>query len=73
MEKLKTCPFCGGKATLRSDNPYNSDDVSYVMCIDCQASTRMFPISRVYASDYSAVKAWNMREGDQHEQQTLQK
>lgn len=66
-DKLKPCPFCGGKADLRQEDydprwmPTRNDPDSggcppyYVKCDDCGANTE-------YRYEYpDAVKLWNRR------------
>lgn len=63
---LKECPFCGGRAKLINEvrGVTVENKVSYVMCDDCMASTKMFQISTRHSSDEKAVEAWNRREGE---------
>lgn len=60
MDKLKSCPFCGGEATLAHDL---HGTVSYIKCNDvcCGVHGRKFPVSSGYASDEKAVEFWNNR------------
>ena len=44
--KLKPCPFCGGKAVLK---------VNYVKCTQCYARTGQYDIQE------EAKKSWNTR------------
>ena len=53
-EKLKPCPFCGGKAYVDDPN-YNY----VVRCYKCRVSTAW------YADKNKALKAWNTRTGEE--------
>lgn len=63
MDKLKLCPFCGGKAFLAHGAKrkiYGKDEYrtgTAVYCGVCEA--RMF-----YANPKLAVEAWNRRAND---------
>jgi len=63
MDKLKSCPFCGGNAKL---NHYIDDDMkrSQVACQKCGTRGENFTISTEYSSDGKAIAFWNRREGD---------
>ncbi len=52
-EKLKPCPFCGGKAEL--DEDYDSGNIFWVFCTRCGISTDTDYVSK------EAIKAWNRR------------
>lgn len=54
MDKLKPCPFCGGKAIYAGLRGKNYE----ICCLDCPA----FIVDRTIED---AVKAWNKREGQQ--------
>ena len=51
-DKLKPCPFCGGKAIFTSDF---SESYNYVMCKDCYCRTQVF------ATKTTPIKIWNTR------------
>ena len=57
MDKLKPCPFCGGKAKIV--------DVSggwcAVVCDKCEATSKCIVYSGAYAAEAAAIKAWNRR------------
>jgi Lar family restriction alleviation protein len=60
MTELKPCPFCGGKATLRSDFGYKEGcQTAWVRCT-CGADG---PISDSCAgeTETEAIAAWNRR------------
>lgn len=50
-EKLKPCPFCGGK-------PYVEKDTEDNMTVDCQECFASGPFSY---TEEEAIKAWNRR------------
>ena len=54
-EKLKPCPFCGGKH-IGLDSPFAEH---YIVICDCGISTAIYE----HAAD--AVAAWNRRAGDE--------
>lgn len=56
--KLKPCPFCGGKAKARE----NFIGQWYVSCNDC--NTIVWTESDDYKSKNEAIKAWSRRVED---------
>lgn len=62
-EKLKPCPFCGGKARLEAidfddDYPTNlSEVIWWVMCTKCGAHTDEYSTP----TEAEAIAAWNTR------------
>lgn len=52
-DKLKLCPFCGGKADISGarENKY------YVYCISCDAQTSEY----LHKTEDQAIAAWNKR------------
>ena len=62
-EKLKPCPFCGGKARLEAidfddDYPTNlSEAIWWVMCTKCGAHTDEYSTP----TEAEAIAAWNTR------------
>ena len=51
-EKLKPCPFCGGKAKLLADH---GNIKFWVCCKKCIADTL------IYDSKQEAIESWNRR------------
>lgn len=69
--KMKNCPFCGGRATLRTHNRtiinHETKRNCYVRCMECDAHGKRFiegdsQTERMIAR-MSAVDAWNTRDG----------
>ena len=55
-EKLKTCPFCGGEAELRSfTSKENNQEIWYVTCQICEVFIENFKTKQ------QAIEAWNLR------------
>jgi Lar family restriction alleviation protein len=59
VSKLKSCPFCGGKAKILVNNSKHNAYAS-VYCTKCRAEIRRL-ISLKYSAVDECVKAWNMR------------
>ena len=57
MEKLKPCPFCGGKAILE-----HSHLMPYVKCINLMCDVQ--PWTKCEYTDDEAIEAWNRRSND---------
>lgn len=59
MDKLKPCPFCGGKAELEhsGDRPA----FSYIRCTNCCLKSPGIMISFSKSSDEEAIANWNRR------------
>jgi len=58
MNKIKSCPFCGGDARL-GENP--EEGFRYIECTKCMASSRaMYPLKD--AVDGLLIEHWNRRE-----------
>ena len=56
MEKLKKCPFCGGKAELKLTHGFKGEVIAaFVYCTECGANTRG------YALESTAREAWSRR------------
>lgn len=77
MEKLKPCPFCGGKAVFRMiSNNSSHYSCGFIFKIECDDCGVQLPTS--FTSDFSmtedgeinafndlrsqAIRTWNMRE-----------
>lgn len=60
--KLKPCPFCGGKAKLRETTYGNNCDAYVVWCgnRDCEVS----PTTKYRRWRKEAIEAWNRRAED---------
>lgn len=56
MEKLKPCPFCGGKAAIRKKNDDEVGVCYYVFCTKCCCETQY---SRTQTE---AIRDWDKRE-----------
>ena len=71
MEKLKPCPFCGGKPYLETHHrafiKAKTTRVAFVRCRECEARTQRFELTDFGRTSYSeeaskkAIEAWNRR------------
>ncbi|MGN0557871.1 MAG: Lar family restriction alleviation protein [Acutalibacteraceae bacterium] len=62
-EKLKPCPFCGGKAEMFNGVDYSTGKVTcFVRCTKCLSATSYYKDDK-NNFDYmeSAIAAWNRR------------
>lgn len=59
MDKLKPCPFCGGKAVL--EHEYATPGYSYIRCKECGVKGLTFIMKFERSSDQEAIEAWNRR------------
>lgn len=50
-EKLKPCPFCGGRARIGTDG----EEGHTVFCTSCKVETN------IYEDERTAIEAWNRR------------
>ncbi|MBR0196901.1 MAG: Lar family restriction alleviation protein [Kiritimatiellae bacterium] len=60
--EIKPCPFCGGKAELRSRKVRNSDlgtCASWVACTVCESTGKCFSLD---GKEEAAVAFWNTRQ-----------
>lgn len=55
MDELKPCPFCGGKAKIRSEKYWQPNVRRNVICTNCFANTGW------YKTEDEAIEAWNRR------------
>ena len=79
MEKLKNCPFCGGRAYLETHHRAfinaKTTKVAFVRCMDCNARSGRVKLGDYGKTSYSieanraVAKAWNERV---YERTTLQ-
>lgn len=59
-QKLKPCPFCGGKAILKINHGFNREIISsFAYCEECGVATRS------YALEKTSIGAWNRRTYEQ--------
>ena len=66
MDELKTCPFCGGNAKLRhTEGSSIYGKTAFVVCLHCEAISKMIPMSFIYSADEKAIEAWNRRTKDE--------
>ena len=62
MDKLRECPFCGGKAELIIVPSYFQGLSSNGWLVKCtKGCCNQMP----YMSDHDAIEAWNMRATDE--------
>lgn len=61
MEKLKPCPFCGGKAVLKQI-PIGQDFPYYVQCDNMKCLINSSTCCR--ATPEEAIEIWNHRPGE---------
>ena len=62
MPELKECPFCGGKAELKTGTAYNSYPTARIVCGRCKAMTATYTDGKCDGSAlFEAIGAWNMR------------
>ena len=55
MMELKSCPFCGGKATSHTSRDVDGDGWFHIGCEDCGI------FRRGMSGIGEAIKAWNTR------------
>lgn len=56
MSKLKSCPFCGGKAEIENLHHGENEGGSYVYCTECLASSNI-----EFGFKENFVSNWNRR------------
>jgi Lar family restriction alleviation protein len=63
MQKIKTCPFCGGNAEKQEETMSGGHGMYYTMrfvkCLFCGANGPKF--ETYYDGDKDEVEAWNKR------------
>lgn len=74
MDKLKSCPFCGGEAYLEMSHrafiKARTTKVAFVRCTVCEARSGRVPLSdygctsRSIEANNKAIEAWNRRAED---------
>ena len=57
-ERIKDCPFCGGKAHLYNDFYYT---LAYVKCSKCGIRTKEYKSRNWEDTNLLAIEAWNRR------------
>ena len=55
QNKLKPCPFCGGKAYKKRNWDFDGNDIYGIHCENCNAQTEY------RCSEQEAIEAWNRR------------
>ena len=55
-EKLKPCPFCGGKAYIGATEHFDGADKFFAYCLSCLVHTTLDKSDRA-----AAITAWNTR------------
>ena len=58
-KKLKSCPFCGGKAEFKKNYIYGKAKGYFCYCTKCSVTQ-----DKVYATKAYAIKKWNTRIGE---------
>lgn len=53
--KLKNCPFCGGKAELKKIKGFNLLVAAYIQCLQCNVQ------GKPYKTEKAAIEQWNER------------
>lgn len=64
MEKLKPCPFCGGKAQLDNIDNGNNGWWYSVVCSKPMCRCGVFNTDYSYYNVKDATEAWNRRENN---------
>jgi len=60
LEKLKPCPFCGGKAILYAKVGFTTIGVYDIRCQKCNAG-----FGYTFATEELAIETWNRRVKDE--------
>jgi len=63
--ELKPCPFCGGKASLRTTVVSSLYMKAFVICDKCRSSSGIFGDDQHDGTFiFKAIEAWNARVND---------
>lgn len=62
IDKLKPCPFCGGKPFIDKDKCFDGTFVYQISCVnrECDVSIK----TKWRATKKEAIEAWNRRENN---------
>lgn len=70
IEELKSCPFCGGRASFSvRNNPYGSVDYAKCECNDCHAVIGVGRLEIVELIKELCIAKWNRRVNDDAEKE----
>jgi Lar family restriction alleviation protein len=58
-DKLKPCPFCGGKAYISNEDCYGYEHDDFI--VNCDECNLQFGFASQFETEEDAVKAWNTR------------
>lgn len=54
--ELKSCPFCGGKAEVKTNYEYGKARGYFIFCTKCDLQQ-----PKAYSTKKTAIKIWNRR------------
>jgi Lar family restriction alleviation protein len=57
--KLKPCPFCGGKVYIDNEDCYGYEHIDFF--VHCDNCSLQFGFASQFETEEDAVKAWNTR------------
>lgn len=63
--KLKPCPFCGGKAELFNEFSRRGEEVFFVQCKNLWKGCKALAFTLDYFTAQEAIEAWNRRAGEE--------
>ena len=66
-QKLRNCPFCGGKADIVQISWCR---LLSVRCVDEYHNCKVIPETQHFSDKQEAIEAWNRRDGDTDENTT---